>query len=109
MKFLIDQLDGAESFLNGLEQSTKLKFAKIFRKVQIGINSAVDFKKLPGTDGIFEFRVIDNGCYYRILAFIVHYAGDEQATIVVTNGFKKKKNKTPKPEIRKAEKIKKEY
>jgi len=47
MKYLINQLDEAEEFLDELEESTQLKFAKVFRKVQDGNNTANDFKKLP--------------------------------------------------------------
>jgi len=109
MKYLIDQLDEAEEFLNELEETTQLKFAKVFRKVQDGNNTANDFKKLPGTNGIYEFRVEDKGAWYRILAFMVRFEGDKQPTIVATHGFKKKKNKTPQSEIDKAERKKRDY
>src|SRR5665213_2337824 len=109
MKYLIDQLEEAEEFLDELEQSTQLKFAKVFRKVQDGTNSANDFKKLSGTNGIYEFRVEDRGAWYRILAFMVRFEGKKQPTIVAKHGFKKKKNKTPQSEIDKAEKLKRDY
>jgi phage-related protein len=109
MKYLIEQLDGAEKFLDGLAESTQLKFAKVFRKVQEGHSTGDDFIKLPGTKGIFEFRVKDRGAWYRILAFLAHYAGDTLATVVATHGFKKKTNKTPQTEIEKAETIKKSF
>jgi phage-related protein len=106
MNYLIEQLQEAEKFLSELEDSTKLKFIKAFRKVQDGFNSGEDFKKLVGTKGLFEFRVKDKGIWFRALAFIVRYHGDSLATIVITHGFKKKSNKTPQSEIDKAEKIK---
>jgi len=109
MKYLIEQLSDAERFLNELELSTKLKFAKVFRKVQEGNNTAEDFKKLQGTKNIFEFRVKDRGAWFRILAFMTHYDGDALATIVATHGFKKKTNKTPQSEIDKAEQIKRDF
>jgi len=107
MKYLIEQLEEAEKFLDESDKSTKIKFVKVFRKVQDGTNTGEDFRKLPGTKGIFEFRVTDNNAWYRILAFIVRYDGDELPTIVATHGFKKKKNKTSQKEIDKAENIKK--
>ena len=109
MKYSIDQLEEAEEFLDELEESTQLKFAKVFRKVQDGTNSANDFKKLPGTNGIYELRVEDKGAWYRVLAFMVRFEGEKQPTIVATHGFKKKKNKTPQSEIDKAERQKRDY
>ena len=109
MRYLIEQLDEAEEFLIELELSTKLKFIKVFRKVQDGNNTGEDFKKLSGTKNIFEFRVKDKGSWFRILAFVTHYEGDALATIVATHGFKKKTNKTPQSEIDKAEKIKRDF
>ncbi len=109
MKYFIEPLAEAEEFLNELELSTKLKFVKVFRKVQDGHNTGEDFKKLSGTKNIFEFRVQDKGAWFRILAFITHYDGDALATIIATHGFKKKTNKTPQSEIDKAEKIKRDF
>lgn len=110
MKFEIEYLSEAETFLNQeINDSTQLKFAKVFRKVQEGHNTAEDFKKLAGTDGLYEFRVTDNGSWYRILAFKVQFDGDACPTLVATHGFKKKKNKIPQAEIDKAEKLKKNY
>ena len=109
MKYFIEQLSEAEEFLNELETSTKLKFAKAFRKVQEGHNTGEDFKKLSGTKNIFEFRVTDKGAWFRIMAFMTHYEGDTIATIVATHGFKKKTNKTPQSEIDKAEQIRRDF
>jgi phage-related protein len=109
MKYLIEPLSEAEEFLDDLEQSTKVKFIKVFRKVQEGHNTGEEFKKLPGTKGIFEFRVMDKGAWFRILAFMTHYDGDALATIVATHGFKKKTNKTPQSEIDKAEQTKRDF
>jgi phage-related protein len=109
MKYSIELLSEAERFLNDLEQSTKVKFAKVFRKVQDGHSTGEDFKKLTGAKGVFEFRVMDKGAWYRLLAFMIRYDGDELATIVATHGFKKKTNKTPQSEIDKAEQIKRDF
>ena len=62
------------------------------------------FQKLKGTDGIWEIRVKLGSNIYRVLCFF-----DEDQIIVLENGFQKKTQKTPKNQIRKAEKIKKEY
>ena len=62
------------------------------------------FKLLENTDGIWEIRVITTFKNIRILCF-----QDEGNLIVLTNCFLKKTQKTPKKEIKLAEKLKKEY
>ena len=62
------------------------------------------YKLLENTDGIWEVRVITTFKSIRILCF-----QDEGNLVVLTNCFLKKTQKTPKKEINKAEKLKKEY
>jgi phage-related protein len=62
------------------------------------------FKKLTDTDDIWEIRVKLGSNIFRIFCFF-----DEENLIILENGFQKKKQKTPKSEIEKAERIKKEY
>jgi len=62
------------------------------------------FKFLESSDGIYEVRVITTFKSIRILCFF-----DDGQLIVLTNGFVKKTEKTPKSEINKAEKLKNEY
>ena len=62
------------------------------------------FKKLVNSDNIYECRIIVGNNTYRILAFL-----DVGNKIILTHGFQKKSQKTPKNEIVKAEKYKKEY
>ena len=62
------------------------------------------FKKLVNTDGIWEVRVRTGKGAIRLLGFI-----DEGDFIVLTNGFMKKSQKTPKVEIELAEKRKKDF
>jgi phage-related protein len=61
-------------------------------------------KHLEGTDKLFEIRVQSGNNIFRIFCFF-----DEGNLVVLTNGFQKKTQKTPKQEIEKAEKIKNEY
>jgi len=61
-------------------------------------------KFLISTDGIYEIRVITTYRSIRILCFF-----DKGELVVLTNCFVKKTQKTPRKEIRLAEKIKKEY
>lgn len=61
-------------------------------------------KHIEGTDGLYEIRVKFSSDIFRIFCFF-----DKGKLIVLANGFQKKAQKTPKNEIEKALKIKKEY
>ena len=62
------------------------------------------FDHMTGTEGLFEVRVEVGGNIFRIFSFL-----DKGNLIILGNGFRKKTQKTPKQEIEKALKIKKEY
>ena len=62
------------------------------------------FKNLENTDGIYEIRVITTFKSIRILCFF-----DKGELIVLANCFLKKSQKTPRKEIKIAEKLKKDY
>ena len=62
------------------------------------------FKHLEGTDGLYEIRVQTGSDIFRIFCFF-----NQGQLVVVTSGFQKKTQKTPKQEIEKAIKIKEEY
>lgn len=86
------------------------------QKIQIKIEYVLDlirferlvpikfFKKLENSDGIYEIRVITTQKSIRILCF-----QDEGTLVILTNAFVKKTQKTPKNEIKLAEKLKNEY
>lgn len=61
-------------------------------------------KYIENTDGLFEMRIQVGTDIFRIFCFF-----DKGKLVVLTNGFQKKTQKTPKREIEKALKIKKEY
>lgn len=61
-------------------------------------------KYLVNTDGLYEIRIQLGKDIFRIFCFF-----DADKLIIITNGFQKKTQKTPKHEIHKALKIKKEY
>ena len=61
-------------------------------------------KHLTNTDGLWEVRVSAGNGIFRIFCFF-----DDGNLIILLNGFQKKKQKTPKNEIKKAERLKKEY
>ena len=59
---------------------------------------------MTGYDGLFEIRVEYQSNIYRIFCCF-----DKGKLVVLFNGFQKKTQKTPKKEIEKAMKLKKEY
>ena len=61
-------------------------------------------KKMVGTDGLYEIRVKQGSNIYRIFCFF-----DKGKLVLLLNGFVKKTQKTPKKEIKIAERLKKEY
>lgn len=61
-------------------------------------------KKLLNTDGLWEIRMVQGGNTFRLLGFF-----DGNELIILTNGFQKKTQKTPKKEITLAQKRKKIY
>jgi len=62
------------------------------------------FKKLEGTAGIYECRIDFGGNTYRLLGFF--HLG---SFVILTNGFMKKTQKTPKEEIELSERRKKDF
>jgi phage-related protein len=62
------------------------------------------FTKLVNTDDIWEVRVQIGGIIFRLLGFI---EGDR--LVILTNGFQKKTQKTPRHEIELAESRKREH
>jgi phage-related protein len=62
------------------------------------------FKYIDNTNGIYEIRVITTFKSIRILCFF-----DEGNLIVLTNCFLKKTQKTPRKEIKFAERLRNEY
>ncbi|MBS1518571.1 MAG: type II toxin-antitoxin system RelE/ParE family toxin [Bacteroidetes bacterium] len=61
-------------------------------------------KHIDNTKGLYEIRVQSGGDIFRIFCFF-----DKEQLVVIANDFQKKSQKTPKYEIEKALKIKKEY
>ena len=60
-------------------------------------------KHLSGTDGLYEIRVEYQSNIYRIFCFF-----DKGKLVVLLNAFQKKTQKTPKKEIKMAEKLKRQ-
>jgi len=95
------------AFLDSLSNKDQDKIATIIKKTEDGFQGDW-FKKLTGSDGIWEFSIDYNGKFYRLLCF---WDTEDPNNIVIVSAvaFKKKTNKTPSKEIDKAEAIKKKY
>ncbi len=86
-------------FLEGLNDKQAQKVAWVLRIIRDFDFIPKDyFKKLGGTD-LWEVRVNVGNNTFRLLGFM-----DRNNFIVLTNGFQKKTQKTPKKEIEIAEK-----
>lgn len=62
------------------------------------------FDHITGTDGLWEIRTKVGSNIFRVFCCF-----DEGNLVVLLSGFQKKTQKTPKKEIEKAERLKKEY
>jgi len=102
-KFEVEFLPEVSEFLENLEPKAREKIYFNIKKSQI-VNDSEFFKKL--NDHIWEFRTLYSGKAYRLFSFWDIYTN---SLVVVTHGLIKKTQKTPKGEIEKAEKIRKEY
>ena len=105
-RFKLKLLQEAREFLLSLDKEIRKKIGENIRAVQSGINNSDLFQKMPGTDNLWEFRTMYEGVKYRLFSF---WDKDSETFVVATSGIIKKKGKTPKKEIEKAERIKKDY
>ena len=97
--------DYFETFLSVQRQKVKDKIIWTLKLIEeVDRVPETYLKHLAGTDGLYEVRVQVGSDIFRIFCFF-----DEGNLVVLANGFQKKTQKTPKNEIEKALKIKKEY
>jgi len=94
-----------KDFLDSLSSKQAKKVTWILELVESLDQVPVQyFKKLKNTDDIWEVRARIGSNSFRILGFI-----DGNEFIILTNGFSKKSQKTPKQEIELAEQRKADY
>src|SRR5699024_4634293 len=94
-----------EEFLDLLESKQAQKVAWVLQLVEeFDVVPVQYFKKLSGSEGIWEVRVQAGSNIFRILGFL-----ESSELVVLTNAFQKKTQKTPPKEIRLAEKRKHDY
>jgi phage-related protein len=92
-------------FFKTLDHEVKKKFNWTLKLISTVDRVPVKyFKHIEDTTGLYEIRVEYGSNIYRVFSFF-----DKGQLIVLVNGFQKKSQKTPKKEIEKAEKLKKQY
>ena len=97
--------DYFSDFFAKQKQKVKDKIIWTFRLLETQPRIPDEYlKRIEGTDGLYEIRVHLGSDIFRFFCFF-----DKGKLIVVANGFQKKSQKTPKSEIERALKIKKEY
>lgn len=62
------------------------------------------FKYIEDSTGLYEIRVEFGGKIFRVFSFF-----DKGRLVILINSFQKKSQQTPKKEIERAEKLKKQY
>ena len=102
LKYAVIFLEWAKEFLDN--KTRKIIMYNVWKSRDV--NDPELFKKLDGN--IWEFRTKFLTNQIRLLAFW-DKTGKEETLVVATHGFIKKTQKTPKSEIEKAEKIRKQY
>jgi len=94
-----------EEFLESLDDSQARKVLWVLRLVrELNPIPSNYFTKLVNSDDIWEVRVQFGGNIFRLLGFF-----DGAKLIILTHGFQKKTQKTPKQQIELAESRKRDY
>ena len=94
-----------EQFLDSLNSKQAQKVTWVLQLIEeLELIPATYFKKLTNTDDLWEIRVQQGNNIFRLLGFF-----DAENFVVLTNGFQKKTQKTPKSEILLSEQRKKDY
>ena len=92
-------------FFETLDNEVKLKFNWTLKLIAtVEKVPAKYFKHIKDSTGLFEIRVESGGNIFRVFSFF-----DKGRLVILINGFQKKSQQTPKKEIEKAEKLKKQY
>lgn len=94
-----------KDFLDSLSSKHAQKIAWVLELIEKLDQVPIQyFKKLINTDDIWEVRARIGSNSFRLLGFI-----DDEKFVILTNGFSKKSQKTPKQEIDLAEQRKADY
>jgi phage-related protein len=93
-----------QEFLDSLSGKVAQKIVWVLRLLEdMDIVPASYFKKLGGTEDIWECRIQFGSNAYRIFCFFLNHS------VVLTHGFVKKSQKTPAREIARAEAYRRDF
>ena len=94
-----------DDFFKSQPQKVKDKIIKVLDIIeQVERIPTTYLKYIEGTNGLFEVRVQLGNNIFRIFCFF-----DGSKFVVLLTGFQKKTQKTPRAEIKRAEKLMEEY
>ena len=94
-----------EEFLDRLPSKVTQKLLWVVELIkELNMVPSQYFKKLPGTDDIWECRIAQGSNVYRLFAFF-----EKGDLVILTHGIMKKTQKTPPQELRKAEEYKADW
>lgn len=105
MEISVEYLEEAQSYIDNMPEKARKKMFHNVGLICLGVKDTRIFKKLSES-GIWEFKAEYESNEYRLLSF---WDKSKSSYIVATHGFDKKTQKTPKGEIKHAEKIRDEY
>ena len=95
----------AQDFLDSLPGKVAQKIVWVLKLLEdLDVVPSSYFKKLIGTDGIWECRIQFGSNAYRLLCFFLN-----GSIVVLTHGFVKKSQKTPVHEIERAEACRRDF
>lgn len=104
MKIQVRLRQEAREFIKDLPEKVRTKIIYNISRIENGTIDKELFKKL--NSNIWEIRTLYYSRCFRLLAF---WDTETETLVIVTHGFEKKTNKTPKREIEKAEELRKKY
>jgi phage-related protein len=94
-----------QDFLDSLPGKVAQKITWVLKLVEdLEVVPSTYFKKLVGTEGIWECRIQCGSDAYRLLCFF-----SANSVVVLTHGFAKKRQKTPAREIERAEAYRRDF
>lgn len=94
-----------KEFLDKLDLSVFQKVIWTFELLKSQTRVSTEYlKKMKNTDEIWEVRIKKGSNAFRIFCFF-----DNEELVVLTNGLIKKTQKTPKKDIQRAERYKRDY
>ena len=94
-----------QGFLDSLPGKVAQKIVWVLKLLEdLDVVPSSYFKKLVGTDEIWECRIQFGSNAYRLLCFFL-----DRSIVVLTHGFVKKSQKTPVREIERAEAYRRDF